>query len=292
MPLPFVVRHRADHFSRAFASRSDRSVESGVSHMTQTCLVAAIAATVALAGSSALGADFAVKAPTPPLTWTSIYLGLNAGGAWGNARSNLALVQNNGSATTANDILTAAGSTGFAPSSFSSGGQLGFNYQFASRIVGGAEVDWSYLGLDASRQTLPIGRLPDPAADFHEALHVRSMATLRARLGWLATPQLLLFLTGGVAVADVGYSQSIHFVQVPDTSFNQGSLSGWRTGPVAGVGAEYAFAAHWTAKAEYLYATFKSAGFTSANTFDPTYMLRHGIGADLSIGRVGVNYRF
>jgi hypothetical protein len=31
-------------------------------------------------------------------------------------------------------------------------------------------------------------------------------------------------------------------------------------------------APHWTAKAEYLYATFKSAGFVSVNTFDPTYV--------------------
>jgi outer membrane immunogenic protein len=226
------------------------------------------------------------------LNWTGVYLGLNAGGAWGDARSNLALIQNNGSATPANTVLTAAGSTGFSPSSFGGGGQLGFNYQFAPQIVGGAEVDWTYLGLNASRQTPPIARLPDPAADFREDLRIRSLATFRARLGWLATPQFLLFLTGGVAVADIGYSQRIHFVQVPDTSFNQGSVSGWRAGPVVGAGAEYAFVPHWTAKAEYLYATFMSADFVSANTFDPTYVLRHGSNANVSIGRVGINYRF
>ena len=49
---------------------------------------------------------------------------------------------------------------------------------------------------------------------------------------------------------------------------------------------------HWTTKAEYLYATFKSADFVSANTFDPTYVLRRGIDANVSIGRVGINYRF
>ena len=263
-----------------------------VPQMTRMCIAAAIAATTAFAGSSALAADLAVKAPTSPATWTGVYLGLNAGGAWADARSNLELIQNNGSAAAANTILTAAGSSGFSPASFSGGGQLGFNYQFAPRIVGGAEVDWSYLGLNAARQTLPVARLPDPAVDFREDLGIRSLATLRARLGWLATPRLLLFLSGGVAVADIVYSQRIHFVQVPDTSFNQGTVSGWRAGPVAGAGTEYALAPHWTARAEYLYATFKSAGFVSTNSFDPTYVLRHGIDAKVSIGRVAINYRF
>ena len=260
--------------------------------MTNICIAAAVAATVAFAGSSAFGADLATKAPASPSSWTGFYLGLNAGGAWGDARSNLAVIQNNGSDPAANGVLTAAGSTGFSPASFSGGGQLGFNYQFAPRIVGGVEADWSWLGLHASRQTSPIARFADPAADFHEDFAIRSLATFRARLGWLATPGLLLFLTGGAAVADVGYSQRVHFVQVPDTSSNQGSVSGWRTGAVVGTGAEYAFATHWTARAEYLYATFRSADFLSVNTFDPTYVLRHGADASISIGRVGVNYRF
>jgi outer membrane immunogenic protein len=260
--------------------------------MTNLCTAAAVAATIAFAGAPAFGADFSVKAPTSPSTWTGVYLGLNAGGAWADARSNLALIQNNGSDPAANSVLTAAGSTGFSPASFSGGGQLGFNYQFAPSIVGGVEADWAWLGLKASRQTAPIARFADPAADFHENLGIRSLATLRARLGWLATPRLLLFLSGGVAVADIDYSQRIHFVQVPDASVNQGSVSGWRTGPVVGAGAEYAIAPHWTARAEVLYATFKSAGFVSVNTFDPTYVLRHGSNADVSIGRAGINYRF
>ena len=70
------------------------------------------------------------------------------------------------------------------------------------------------------------------------------------------------------------------------------SVSGWRAGPVAGAGAEYALAPHWTARAEYLYATFRSVGFVSAKTFDPTYVLHHGVDANVSIGRVGINYRF
>jgi outer membrane immunogenic protein len=263
-----------------------------VSQMTKICLAAAVAATIALTGSSAAGADLAIKAPTSPLTWTGGYLGLNAGGAWGDAHSYLALIQNNGSNPLSNAVLTSAGNAGFSPSSLSGGGQLGFNYQFAQRFVGGAEVDWAHFDLNASRQTLPIARAPDPAADFSDNLRIRSLATFRARLGFLATPQLLLFLTGGIAVADIDYRQRIHFVQVPDNSFNQGSVSGWRTGRAVGAGAEYAFLPHWTAKAEYLYTTFKSAGFVSANTFDPAYALRHGIDANVSIGRVGINYRF
>jgi hypothetical protein len=89
MPLPLVVQHCADDprsFSRVVASHpfipclfpgptraggrrtaTDRGGlqlqwASSVSQMTKMCIAAAVAATIAFAGSSALGADFSIKA--------------------------------------------------------------------------------------------------------------------------------------------------------------------------------------------------------------------------------------
>ncbi len=253
------------------------------------------AVATALLTSSAVAADMAIKAPAiaaaPALSWTGFYVGLNAGGAWGKLDGNLALLQNNGSSTSGNTTLTSAGSTSFAPASFTGGGQLGFNYQFAPQIVGGAEIDIDYLGLDATRQTMPIPRTPDPAADFSDHAQVRSLATFRARAGVLAMPNLLIFATGGLALADIDFSQRIHFSQIPDTSFNQGGVSGWKTGSVVGGGFEYAFAPRWSAKFEYLYAKLGTSSFVSANTFNPTYMLQHSLDASVSSARLGINYR-
>ena len=195
-----------------------------------------------IAGHPAFSADRSITAKPPAETtnWTGFYAGVSVGGASARENSTLALVQNNGSATASNQILTAAGSPGFSPSSAIAGGQLGFNYRFAPQFVAGVETDWSYLGMNAARQTTSIARAPDPSADFREDVSLRSIATLRARLGVLVTPQLLLFATGGLALADIGYSQRIHFAQVPDTSFNRASLSGWRSAPVVGLGGEYA----------------------------------------------------
>lgn len=246
--------------------------------------------------TSAPGAEMATKASPlgakPTSSWTGFYAGLSTGGAWANMHSELALAQNNGSSAAGNAALASAGSAGSSPSSFAVGAQLGYNYQFAPQFVAGVEVDWSYLGLSAARQAGLVARGPDPAADLREEAQIRSLATLRGRIGWLATPQVLLFATGGLALADIGYSERVHFVQVPDVSANTGSVSGWRTGPVVGAGAEYAFASNWSIKAEYLYASFKPTGFLSANSFDPRYQLRHEVDAKVSTGRIGINYRF
>lgn len=257
--------------------------------------VAAVAFTVVVVtGCPAFSADrlVAAKPPADTTSWTGVYAGVSVGGAWARENGTLALVENNGSTTAANEILTTAGSPGFSPSSAIAGGQLGFNYQFAPQFVAGVEADWSYLGVDTARQTASIARGPDPSVDLREDVSLRSMATLRARLGVLVTPQLLLFATGGLALADIGYSQRIHFAQVPDTSFNRVNVSGWRSAPVVGIGGEYALGPHWSLKAEYLYASIKTPRVDSVNSFDSTYQLQHGLDAKLSIGRVGVNYRF
>ena len=59
------------------------------------------------------------------------------------------------------------------------------------------------------------------------------------------------------------------------------------TGWTVGGGVEYAFADHWTAKAEYLHVSFLDRTVTDVTTgyvFD--------FKDQLDIGRVGINYKF
>ncbi len=110
-------------------------------------------AVVSLAGFTqiASAADLPRKAPiAPPVvapTWSGFYVGLNAGYAWGNAKtdvigidsSNVIPAQNIGSLPTAFDPDV---------NSFIGGGQIGYNWQ-ASQFVFGIEADIAYINLHA-----------------------------------------------------------------------------------------------------------------------------------------------
>ena len=135
------------------------------------------------------------------------------------------------------------------------------------------------------------------------------LGTVRGRLGWLATPAVLLYGTGGLAYGQVNVSNTISVAQncgpgcvflTPPTSFGSSSVT--RAGWVVGGGLEWMFAPHWTAKTEYLY---YDLGSVTANS---TLVGQNGIGVvgavfmtsfaratthfDGSIARVGVNYTF
>jgi outer membrane immunogenic protein len=61
----------------------------------------------------------------------------------------------------------------------------------------------------------------------------------------------------------------------------------WTTGWTIGGGVEYAFADHWSAKAEYLYVRFPDKSVV-ASPIPYAFTLQDSA----SIARVGINYRF
>ncbi len=90
--------------------------------------------------------------------------------------------------------------------------------------------------------------------------------SLRARVGVLATPSLLLYATGGVA-----FQQTKAAVSCPDDAVASWCLAGgkfeekakWTVGWTAGAGYEMAFAGNWFTRGEYRY--------TSTGSFDHTF---------------------
>src|SRR5262245_60407229 len=108
---------------------------------------------------------------------------------------------------------------------------------------------------------------------------------MRCRLGFLATPNVLLYGTGGAAYGLVKNSATITVAGVSAV----GTFSDLRAGWTAGGGVEGAFGGGWSAKLEYLYMdlgrteqTFSGCGVgTSATQTRST--------TD-SIVRVGRNY--
>ena len=225
----------------------------------------------------------------------------------------------NGSAALANSGAASVNQSGFI-----GGGQIGYNYQWNQNFVAGLEADiqgstirgsGSYAG--ASQDHIawldPIGYPPSvdvggglflpnagpcwagcnftrTALGFgHVTAGVDWMGTVRGRLGYLFTPTMLIYGTGGLAYGGVhgsathggviqgvltGMNAAAHPVPFDYSQFNgtytfplipgAGSYSNTQVGWIAGGGVEWLFMPNWSLKVEALYYDLGSAAIYSS----------------------------
>jgi outer membrane immunogenic protein len=283
-----------------------------------------VGATLLFAGP-ALAADLAVKAPRAlPLavpTWTGFYIGANAGGTWSDSNSvdidrtatgNFAPGQPNAAIFADNFAALTTGSFGTGSNgSFIGGGQLGYNWQ-SGMWVTGIEADIQGLAHQNNGTTTISAALDQFGNTNASAVSVdkslRYFGTVRGRVGWLATPTLLAYGTGGLAYGGVRTSASIATTTTNvliDDAFASNSVSDTRAGWTAGGGLEWMFAPNWSAKAEYLYYDLGHVDF-NVGTIAPI-LLPPAVSAGSplfansmhatthfngNIARVGINYHF
>jgi outer membrane immunogenic protein len=232
----------------------------------------------------ASAADLPTKAPDyrgpPPAlsySWAGSYLGANAGAVW----SNTDITWTRGD-TGLGIAVTNAATGSLEKSGFTGGGQLGYNFQ-SGQFVYGFETDINYTDISGSR----ISHLAPPFVNnMVTTVESKWLGTVRGRLG-AAFDRTLIYVTGGLAVANVKYSDSIGTTNI-ETNSSDTPRAGWTVGG----GIEWAFAGPWSVKAEYLYVDLgnetyhglsSSIGFTNV-TLD--HRLRE------NIARAGINYRF
>ena len=221
----------------------------------------------------ALAADLSsTKEPMPymppALIWSGCYVGANVGYGWQMDRSydpNLAL---NAGSDTANGIV--------------GGGQVGCDYQTGALVLG---LQGSFDGASVSGSHFYLGGTPNDVLGFN----THWVATQTGRIGYAFLPQMLGYFKGGVAEANIGYTD------VDPTIPYWGSGNATRVGWTIGVGAEYALTPNWSMFVEYDYAGFGSQNVTlayaSPNPFFASpysYNERNNFQTLL----VGVNYRF
>jgi outer membrane immunogenic protein len=242
-------------------------------------LLAGVALT-ALLGGSAMAADRPLPrlaALAPVSNWTGFYAGLNMGytGLGNNDITSSAVpsLANDaglpaGPAASVAAVLARVG-TGTFPGDldgFIGGGQIGYNFQMAS-FVAGIEADIVGVG-GADKASQTTRNIPDPNFPT-EVWNVTVTAqkkldylgTLRGRLGFLWTPSLLVYGTGGLAYGRVHTGMTFaaqDFTSgVPNAGFPGGfttaTFSNTRGGWTAGGGLEWMIAPGWTIKGEYLY---------------------------------------
>jgi outer membrane immunogenic protein len=246
-------------------------------------LLITVAPLALVLGAPALGADMAVnaplyKAPPPaPYSWTGLYIGANAGYGVGSQQGNLTFAPNGGLPIT--ETFNAMPAGGFG------GGQLGYNYQFKS-IVLGLETDIQGSGISDTRTCL-LTCTPAGTGLIDQKLNW--FGTTRARLG-LATGPVLSYVTVGAAYGEVETGVSTTLAGIPTSSMTASSTkAGWTWG----TGVEAALGGNWTAKAEYLYIDFGSS--SAANSLVAGGALQATSFTTKNqeqIFRGGVNYRF
>jgi outer membrane immunogenic protein len=201
--------------------------------------------------AAAFAADLPMKAalePTPVYSWTGFYVGGNVGGAWS---------RNSGTITFLGPLSPLDPFTGNTGGSAAIGGfQEGINWQFARTWVVGIEGDWSWTNAGRGlSQALTFGGIPlNFPSNGSLGAKLDWLASARNRLGYLVTPNLMIYGTGGVAWGKIDYAANaslndpVGFIYTSNAAFSHTEV-GW----VAGGGLEWMFADHWLLRGEYLY---------------------------------------
>ena len=112
--------------------------------------------------------------------------------------------------------------------------------------------------------------------------------TSRARLGFLATPSILLYGTACAAYGEVKDSATISVVGVGSAT---PSFKDVKAGWTAGAGIEAAFGSGWSAKLEYLYMDLGKTEITFAAPASGVVASASRQTTD-NIVRVGLNWKF
>jgi outer membrane immunogenic protein len=221
----------------------------------------------------------------PLFSWAGFYGGVNAGGAFGNADFDWLSHQ---ASAAVNAQINAIASTTMHPSSFTGGGQIGFNYQTGA-LVWGAESDLDYTGLKAHRSLTYIGVVTNALNTINQSVESDWLATLRGRLGLVNGPWLF-YGTGGLAVSGVNYRDSEFFSD--NGQVFAASSSRIKAGWTAGGGIERALFGGWSVKAEYLFVDLGRTNYTSIGSINPANSIVHDHRFTENIVRLGVNYKF
>jgi outer membrane immunogenic protein len=225
---------------------------------------------------------------TPAFTWTGFYIGLNAGYAFGQGGSSSYYPATGGFGGLG--ALSPFGSYNTKTEGFTGGGQIGYNWQTGNVILG-VEADINYVdGKKTDSRAFSIVGVSTLASLRSE---LNYLGTVRARLGYAAMPNLMLYLTGGLAYGDVSNSSVWAFNLAGAPGF-YGSSSSTKVGWTVGAGAEYGFTRNITAKLEYLYYDLGSSSHLGTPNFAAGAGLATGASFTNkgSIVRAGINYKF
>ncbi|HLH12342.1 MAG TPA: outer membrane beta-barrel protein [Methylovirgula sp.] len=256
-----------------------------------------------------------VPPPPPAFSWTGFYVGANAG--WIGSDNSMfnqatpipdAVLGVTPGVSEGLAALSTGGLSGGQRSGFIGGGQIGFNFQINERLVAGLETD--FQGIAGARSTSLLTTPPGGTvvvgvpvtSTLTGTTNTRWLGTARGRLGFLATPAILLYGTAGLAYANVSANTTL--AQSGTNGFigaGTGGFSQTRAGWAAGGGVEWMFLQHWTAKLEFLHYDLGRSSYSWAAMGTPASAFFSGTVYQTEttsvrfrgdIVRAGLNYNF
>ena len=239
---------------------------------------------------AALSAAFAPNpapykaAPAMLYRWEGLYLGANAGYAWGsnfNLDPGASGVQTgvflDGPAQLAAQ-LAGLGPLGLDTKGFVGGGQIGYNWQVDSLVLGiETDFDRTSISGSAARNTnnSVIGFPPFSVQTLLSGSEsLDTLGTFRGRIGWTPFDRNLFYATVGLAYGHGSSSVRVSQIEVLGDTFTSSSgmasktLSGWTIGG----GWEWALAANWSIKTEYLFYDLETLHYTANPIFGIAFM--------------------
>ncbi len=270
---------------------------------------AVIAISAILVSGAAPAADMAPRtyARSAPIVqaqvydWTGFYVGGELGGQWG---------RTNWNTTSTSDfpgtIVDASTPRNYNSSGFRVGGYAGYNWQVTNWVIGlegsGAWSDATATSAGIPGCTIACAGTPGPGVDV-SSVKLRWDASARVRIGYLVTPSVLFYGTGGVAWQGVQTSGSCqHTGSDPvcssdistsfDTQTNSKTLTGWTVGG----GIEAKISGNWLLRGEYRYANFGRFNgllpFNSPSEPAGTDFVRYNASVSTQTATVGLAYQF
>jgi len=219
----------------------------------------------ALIGPAA-AADLPVKAapPVPIATWDGWYLGGSLGWEQTDSKWTTTCLTDTGACP--NFPVDTTSPHSFKTSGGRVGGYFGVNWQFGTNWVAGAEADFGFYDRSSTVTGIvgcTIGCVPGlvgvtPAFD---STSFRSTwdASIRARVGFLVAPAVLLYGTAGLASKELEANITCNGATSPWCAFNQNqTITSVQHGWTAGAGIDWKAYGNWIFRAEYRYSEFNN----------------------------------
>lgn len=242
-----------------------------------------VAAAADLGGS---GPREYVEAPASYKDWTGIYAGFLIGYS---------------TADFEHSTSTSIGQSGDFPfnldssdDQFNFGVQLGADVQYGIVVVG-AVADFSWMGLEGNGTDTLFGT-PQNGFLIDNEFGLDTLGTARLRIGALATPNILVYATGGIAFGQLdGAVRGL--VNCDECEFDEFEIAevsydDARWGYTVGAGVEAKLTENIRAKVEYLYVDLGEAEY-NINVLGGDFLNHSGsVELDLHLVRAGLAYQF